>query len=104
MGEIRRVRGNQIPHGTILGWLVAAEGQCGKTDCDSWKTVGIDVDITGDDGDATVRYVVCLKHLAEFVDETFLKGGGILESSEDCGDPDCPVHGYLREDEDAEDE
>lgn len=100
MGEIRRVKGNQIPHGTHIGVLVAAEAQCGKEGCDSWKTVGVDIDVVNTHGEATVRYIICLKHLGEFVEDMILSGGGIIEAGEDCGDPDCPVHGHLHDEDD----
>ena len=102
-------RVSQLPEGVALATLVATEEQCARGDCDSWKTIGIDMIVTEPDSDeaALLRFALCINHLAEFVEHNILKASGeILEADEDddCGDPDCPVHGYLHEDEDDDDE
>ncbi len=71
---------------------MGSEHPCSKAGCESWKTVGIEVDIFDEDGDDVLVYSVCLSHLAEFVEDMFLNSYGFIDAGPDCGNPDCPVH------------
>lgn len=106
-------KASKLPGGIALAALLTSDEQCGVHDCDSWKTIAVDIisasdDIESDDDEAVIlRYPICLKHLPEFIDDMILKAPGNLldfDEDEDCGDPDCPIHGYLHEDEDDDDE
>jgi len=88
----RRIKGNQIPEGVALGTLVGSESPCSKFGCDSWKTIGVEVDIIDEDGNDIVVYSVCMKHLPEFVEDMFLNAYGFIDPGEDCGNPDCQIH------------
>lgn len=105
-------RASKMPAGVAIATLLTSDVQCCRDDCDSWKTVLVDVigqDIDSEDADEALllRWSICLKHLGEFIDDMILKTPGTLfevDEDEDCGDPDCPVHGYLHDDDDDEDE
>lgn len=97
--EAKRMKGSQVPHGVQLAALVATEARCGYAGCESWKTVGFDVDLIEDGEYSVIRYVICTKHLPEFIEAVFLEADGIL-GPDDCGDPDCPIHGEDYDDDD----
>jgi len=97
MEDGRRVRGSQVPEGTVIALLVGSEKQCGREGCDSWRTIGMDVEFAertelGEEEFSTVRYIICLPHLADFIDRMFFKSVGIVfdNDEEGCDDPDCP--------------
>jgi hypothetical protein len=101
-------RASQLPDGVAIATLVSINSQCGIEDCDSWKTIGIEMLASTTEGqDALLRIPLCMKHLGEFIDENILKApGSVLDAEDlpDCGDPDCPVHGYLRDEDEDEDD
>lgn len=90
---VRRIKGNQIPDGVAIATIVGSEHPCSKAGCDSWKTIGIEVDIFDEEGDDVLVYSVCLTHLAEFVQDMFLDSYGFVQAGPPCDDPDCPIHG-----------
>ena len=92
--EERRIKGTQIPDGMMIATITGSEHQCSKLGCDSWKTIGVEVESIDYEGfESVLRYSVCLGHLGVFIDEIFFQAEGLLVPTEDCGDPDCPIHG-----------
>ncbi len=104
-------KASRLPSGIALATLVSCQDQCCREDCDSWRTIYVDMIQTAEEGEPEaelLRFAICTKHLGEFVQDMILSAPGTLltvdDEDENCGDPDCPVHGYLNEDEDDDDE
>lgn len=110
--EIHFNKASALPEGIALATLVSCTEQCCREGCDSWRTIYVDM-ISHEDPDdpddaSLLRFALCMHHLGEFVDDMILKAPGTLwhvdPEDDNCGDPDCPVHGYLNQDEDDDDE
>jgi hypothetical protein len=77
----------QHSENTYIGSLWVSHAQCSYNDCDSWKTIGLQVVAHENQRVFEIVYALCPAHLFEFVDKHIIHGkSNVVVSFDDLED------------------